>query len=68
LIMSVGFARLVITTNGKEAKMTTPKIGETFTTAKSGVEGTITEVVKNDNGSYRIKLDVAGQTRWTTAK
>lgn len=48
--------------------MTTPKIGETFTTAKSGVEGTITEVVKNDNGSYRIKLDVAGQTRWTTAK
>jgi hypothetical protein len=48
--------------------MTTPKIGDTFTTAKSGVKGTIAEVVKNDNGSYRIKLDVEGQTRWTTAK
>ena len=48
--------------------MTAPKIGETFTTAKSGVEGTITEVVKNDNGSYRIRLSVNGQDRWTTAK
>ena len=66
--MSVGFARLVITTNGKEAKMTTPKIGETFTTAKSGVSGIVQEVVKNDNGSYRIRLSVNGQDRWTTAK
>jgi hypothetical protein len=48
--------------------MTTPEIGQTFTTARSGVKGTITEVVKNDNGSYRIKLDVDGQARWTTAK
>jgi len=66
--MSVGFARLVITTNGKEAKMTAPKIGETFTTAKSGVTGEVQEVVKNDNGSYRIRLSVNGQDRWTTAK
>lgn len=48
--------------------MTTPVIGQTYTTARSGVQGTITEVVKNDNGSYRIKLDVNGQPRWTTAK
>ena len=48
--------------------MTEPTIGQTFTTARSNVTGTVTEVVKNDNGSYRIKLDVNGATRWTTAK
>lgn len=48
--------------------MATPKIGETFTTAKSGVSGVVQEVVKNDNGSYRIRLSVNGQDRWTTAK
>ncbi len=48
--------------------MATPQIGETFTTAKSGVSGIVQEVVKNDNGSYRIRLSVNGQERWTTAK
>jgi len=48
--------------------MTEPTIGQTFTTARSNVTGTVTKVVKNDNGSYRIKLDVNGATRWTTAK
>jgi hypothetical protein len=43
-------------------------IGETFTTAKSGVVGTIQEVVKNANGSLRVRLDVNGQPRWTTIK
>jgi hypothetical protein len=47
--------------------MTTPVIGQNFTTLKSGVTGTVTEVVTNSNGSYRIKLDVNGQARWTTA-
>lgn len=65
--MSVGFARLVLTTT-KGSKMTEPTIGQVFTTARSKVQGTVTEVVKNDNGSYRIKLDVNGATRWTTAK
>ena len=37
-----------------------------FTTAKSGVTGTIQEIVKNDNGSYRVRLDVDGKSRWTT--
>ena len=41
-------------------------VGSQFTTAKSGVTGTIQEIVKNDNGSYRVRLDVDGQSRWTT--
>ena len=44
----------------------TATVGSQFTTAKSGVTGTIQEIVKNDNGSYRVRLDVDGQARWTT--
>jgi hypothetical protein len=43
-------------------------VGSQFTTAKSGVTGTIQEVVKNDNGSMRVRLDVEGSVRWTTVK
>ena len=43
-------------------------VGSQFTTAKSGVTGTIQEVVANKNGSKRVRLDVAGKTRWTTVK
>ncbi len=43
-------------------------VGSQFTTAKSGVIGTVQEIVKNDNGSMRVRLDVAGQPRWTTVK
>ena len=48
--------------------MTTLTVGSQFTTAKSGVTGIIQEVLTNKNGSYRVKLDVAGQPRWTTVK
>ena len=41
-------------------------IGQSFTTQKSGVSGTIQEIVENKNGSLRVRLDVAGQPRWTT--
>ena len=41
-------------------------VGSQFTTAKSGVTGTIQEIVENKNGSFRVRLDVAGQPRWTT--
>lgn len=41
-------------------------VGSQFTTAKSGVTGTVQEIVKNANGSFRVRLDVAGQPRWTT--
>jgi hypothetical protein len=41
-------------------------IGETFTTQKSGVSGVVQEVVENKNGTFRVRLDVNGQPRWTT--
>ena len=52
----------------KEAKMTTLTVGSQFTTSKSKVSGTIQEIVKNKNGSARVRLDVNGQPRWTTVK
>jgi myo-inositol-1-phosphate synthase len=52
----------------KEARYTMSQIeiGQSFTTQKSGVSGTVQEIVKNANGSFRVRLDVAGQPRWTT--
>ena len=47
---------------------TTPQIGETITTAKSGVSGKVEEVVNNANGSLRVRLNVEGTERWTTIK
>ena len=41
-------------------------IGETFTTQKSGVSGVVQEIVENKNGTFRVRLDVNGQPRWTT--
>jgi hypothetical protein len=41
-------------------------VGSQFTTAKSGVTGTIQEVVANKNGTFRVRLDVNGEPRWTT--
>ena len=32
------------------------------------VTGTIKEIVPNANGTVRVKLDVNGDTRWTTWK
>jgi len=50
------------------SNITAPQVGSPFTTAVSKVSGIVQEVVANANGSYRIKLDVNGTTRWTTAK
>jgi len=44
------------------------EIGSEFTTQKSGISGIVQEVVKNANGTFRVRLDVAGQPRWTTVK
>ena len=41
-------------------------IGQSFTTQKSGVTGVVQEIVENKNGTFRIRLDVNGQDRWTT--
>jgi hypothetical protein len=46
----------------------TPTVGSQFTTLKSGVTGEVKEVIKNQTGSLRIRLDVNGQDRWTTVK
>ena len=43
-------------------------IGQSFTTAKSGVSGIVQEIVANKNGTFRVRLDVNGQDRWTTVK
>ena len=43
-------------------------IGQSFTTAKSGVSGIVQEIVENKNGTFRVRLDVNGQDRWTTVK
>lgn len=43
-------------------------VGSQFTTAKSGVTGTVKKIVKNDNGTSRLLLDVNGDDRWTTVK
>jgi preprotein translocase subunit YajC len=69
--MSVVAVILSISTNSwltktKEAKMENITVGSQFTTAKSGVTGTVQEVIENKNGSFRVRLDVAGQPRWTT--
>jgi metal-sulfur cluster biosynthetic enzyme len=48
------------------AKITAPEVGSLLTTAKSKVTGEVQEVVKNANGTYRVRLDVKGQPRWTT--
>lgn len=54
----------------KEAKMENKNItvGSQFTTAKSGVSGIVQEVIENKTGSFRVRLDVNGQPRWTTVK
>ena len=39
------------------------KIGDTFTSQKSGHVGTIAEIVANPNGSYRVRF---ADGRWTT--
>lgn len=45
------------------------KLGQNFTTEKSGVTGTVQEIVKNPSGSLRVRLELPnGKTRWTTAK
>ena len=43
------------------------KVGDTYTSQKSKITGTIKEIVPSKNGqSVRVKLDVEGKTRWTT--
>jgi len=60
-----------ITNNKGEKQMAvntaTYKVGDLYTSQKSKVTGTITEIKPNTDGtSVRVKLDVNGTPRWTT--
>jgi hypothetical protein len=44
----------------------TYKVGDTYTTPKSKVTGTIVEISPLANGNVRVKLDVNGSHRYTT--
>ena len=44
----------------------TYKVGDTYTSQKSKITGTILEFVPTSKNSVRVKLDVNGATRWTT--
>ena len=45
-----------------------PTVGSQFATQKSGIVGTVQEVIQNQNGSFRVRLTVNGADRWTTVK
>jgi len=45
-----------------------PTVGSLFSTQKSGVQGTVKEIISNPNGTMRVRLEVNGQDRWTTVK
>jgi type II secretory pathway component GspD/PulD (secretin) len=44
----------------------TYKVGDTYTSQKSKVTGTILEINPQANGNVRVKLDVNGAPRYTT--
>lgn len=47
----------------------TYKVGDLYTSQKSKVTGTILEIAPSKTGdTVRVKLDVNGNTRWTTWK
>jgi hypothetical protein len=62
--------RLVLSTKQRRNKMAvsnaTYKVGDTYTSQKSKVTGTIKEITPQANGNVRVKLDLDGKTRWTT--
>ena len=57
-----------ITTTTKGSTMATLTVGSQFITQKSGVQGTIEEIVENPSGSVRLRLMTSEGTRWTTVK
>jgi hypothetical protein len=73
LYLSVENVILGLSTTKRRNKMTvatnTYKVGDLYTSQKSKVTGTILEIKPNIDGqSVRVKLDVNGNTRWTTWK
>jgi len=54
-----GETKMAVATN-------TYKVGDLYTTQKSKVTGKIVEIIPQANGNVRVKLDVEGNTRYTT--
>ena len=54
--------------NKMTVSVSTYKVGDLYTTQKSKVTGTIVEIAPTDKNTVRVKLDVNGNTRWTTWK
>jgi hypothetical protein len=54
--------------NKMTVAVATYKVGDTYTSQKSKVTGTILEIVPTAKDTVRVKLDVNGNTRWTTWK
>ena len=52
--------------NNMAVSNATYKVGDTFTTQKSKVTGTIEEITPQANGNVRVKLMVDGKPRYTT--
>lgn len=44
------------------------EVGQTYKTAKSGVEGVIKAVDSHPSGTLRVLLDVDGAERWTSVR
>ena len=44
------------------------QIGDQLVTHKSGVQGTVAEIVKNASGSLRVRLITREGERWTTVQ
>ena len=63
---------LIHNLNRKEKIMSvataTYKVGDLYTSQKSKVTGTILEISPTAKDTVRVKLDVNGNTRWTTWK
>lgn len=42
-------------------------LGDTLTTTKSGITGIIREIVENETGSLRVRIEIEdGSEKWTT--
>jgi hypothetical protein len=44
----------------------TYKVGDLFTSTRSGVTGTIEEIVVVRSDLVKVRIDVEGKSRWTT--
>ena len=61
--MSVASAIIQLSTNERKKML---EIGQTLTTAKSGVTGVIKAIDNHPSGVSRVLLDVDGSERWTS--